>query len=245
VTRKPRPLRIPERNSARLRKQPAPATPELPEDKDEEEKLLSKRRRATVPVSQNVGEPARFAPAAGAFAQAAVPAGSSRALSASVAKLAQWVGKSILPTDGSGAMKLAAMQRLHGSQRQISFNKYSGVIEFQNCVALFMNVRGKAGYQNMFLEAGRVMTFYGAAGMTADTPAMRRILASQGSTAVTGINDIVLFCREEGCAYVYAGPVAMRCYYPQSAPLKLELVLLEHSRLVGAPDWTALFDDAG
>jgi hypothetical protein len=48
--------------------------------------------------------------------------------------MAAWLGKQVLPTDGSGSYKLAAMSRLRGGA--VRFNKYSGIQEWQNAVRL-------------------------------------------------------------------------------------------------------------
>jgi hypothetical protein len=63
----------------------------------------------------------------------AAAAGSSKALQARVADMAAWLGKQVLPTDGSGSYKLAAMSRLRGGGA-VRFNKYSGIQEWQNAV---------------------------------------------------------------------------------------------------------------
>ena len=47
--------------------------------------------------------------------------------------MAAWLGKQVLPTDGSGSYKLAAMSRLRGGGA-VRFNKYSGIQEWQNAV---------------------------------------------------------------------------------------------------------------
>jgi hypothetical protein len=70
----------------------------------------------------------------------AAAAGSSKALHARVADMAAWLGKQVLPTDGSGSYKLAAMSRLKGGGA-VRFNKYSGIQEWQNAVRAVRHAR--------------------------------------------------------------------------------------------------------
>ena len=148
-----------------------------------------------------------------------VAAGSSKGMRAQVAEMqASWLGKQIAPTDGSGSYKFAAMSRLRGGGG-VKFNKYSGIQEWENAVALFVNVRGKAGaYANIFLQGGRQMTWFAQPTQDADTPVIRRLLACTDTAAAT---PVVLLIREEGCAYVYAGKLTCALHYPTARPLKL------------------------
>ena len=154
-----------------------------------------------------------------------------------------WLGKQVLPTDGSGSYKLAAMSRLRGGGA-VRFNKYSGIQEWQNAVrdsgavraapraakqtpraalrtqvALFVNVRGKSGsYANIFMQGGRQMTWFAQPTQSEETPVIRRLLACRDLNAAT---PVLLFIREEGCAYVYAGRLTCHEYFPRASPLKL------------------------
>jgi len=47
--------------------------------------------------------------------------------------MAALLGKQVLPTDGSGSFKAAAMSRLRGGGA-VRFNKYAGIQEWQNAV---------------------------------------------------------------------------------------------------------------
>jgi hypothetical protein len=140
------------RRSSRLANLPAPHL-SLEEEEEEEwgdrtrtvKKLRAAAQEAVHPAEGD-GEPAFSShadvPASGS---GAVKAGSTRSLLAAVPQLASRLGELIHPTDGTGAFKNAATESLYGARRQISFNKYSGVQEWKNAVALFVNVRGKAG----------------------------------------------------------------------------------------------------
>lgn len=160
------------------------------------------------------------------------PAGSCKAMRANVARMqADWLGRKVQPSDGSGAYKNAAMCSLCG--RQCRFNKYSGIQEFANAVALFVNVRGKTGsnYANLFLEGGRRMTWFAQNTQHAESPTIKRILSCTGA-AVDGKTPVVLFCREEGNAYVYMGRLAVDSYFPQATPqLKFVFKLVDFEQL--------------
>jgi hypothetical protein len=57
--------------------------------------------------------------------------------------MAAWLGKQVLPTDGSGSYKLAAMSRLRGGGA-VRFNKYAGIQEWQNAVRALHRTRCEA-----------------------------------------------------------------------------------------------------
>ena len=93
-------------------------------------------------------------------------------------------------------------------------------------VALFVNIRGKSGsYANIFLQGGKQMTWFAQPTQDADTPVIRRLLACRDLNAAT---PVVLFIREEGCAYVYAGRLTCHEYFPRASPLKLVWQLADY-----------------
>lgn len=166
--------------------------------------------------------------AAAAVPATGVPANSVRALVANVAAMqAACLGHRVLPTDGSGAMKLAALQKLCGSPgKDIRFNKYAGIQEFSNCVALFVNVSGSKIYTNVWMDGGRRMTWFAAPSSTEATPVVRRILASSSSAAAAA--PVLLFCREEGRPYVYCGRLKAEECFPSAQPaLKVVFSLVD------------------
>jgi len=150
---------------------------------------------------------------------------------------AQWLGRKLVPQDGSGSMKLWALMMLHGNTRKaLKFNKYSGIIQFANAVALFVNVRSKTeDYPNLFLDGGRKMTWFGARGMDGEHPVMKRILSCTGA-APDGKMPVALFCREQGDAYIYCGLVSVDCFYPQTAPMKVVFKLCDYDTLTAAQE---------
>ena len=155
-------------------------------------------------------------------------AGSSKAVRACVSAMQTgWLGKLLLPEDGSGAYKAAAMARLRGSATAPKFNKYSGIIEFLDAVALCVNVRSakaSSSYTNIFLDGGRRMTWFAQPTQDQDTPVVQRLLACSSSDCA---EPVVLFIREEGAAYVYAGKLRCHQYFPSSSPLKIVWELLD------------------
>lgn len=231
---RPPPL-APERASARLRNVPAPPPLELPDEEAEETEGAHKRRRGNVSATAGDGVAvfSTAAPSGAALPGAPAKAGSCRALNASVEAMQQQLGRLVLPSDGTGAMKAAALQALHGARRQISFNKYSGIQEWVNAVALFVNVKGcRDKYDNAFLDGGRRMTWFAQPTQTEATPVIQRLLASRGATSVNSLTDVVLFAREEGAAYVYCGLLAVDCHFPQSKPLKFVFKLVNADALL-------------
>ena len=233
------------RRSSRLANVPAPVYTTFDQDEDLGDVHHSGRGSRTGRHSAVVDDPQTGSappPAGLAPPLDAAPAapGSCKGMRAQVAAMqAAWLGKLVTPEDGSGAMKATAMARLRGSSQAPRFNKYSGIQEWANAVALFVNVRGKAGglYPNVFLDGGRKMTWFGQPTQSEETPVIQRLLACTSADAAT---PVVLFCREEGCAYVYAGQLRCDAYFPKASPLKLVWELLDFDALVKQPDFAAL-----
>ncbi len=46
-----------------------------------------------------------------------------------------------------------------------SFSKYSGVLEWSNCIFLWVNLEGASGYDNNFSQDGRFVTWFGGSRM--------------------------------------------------------------------------------
>jgi hypothetical protein len=74
------------------------------------------------------------------------------------------------------------------------------------------------------LQGGKQMTWFAQPTQDAETPVIRRLLACRDLTAAT---PVVLFIREEGCAYVYAGRLTCHEYFPRASPLKLVWTLAD------------------
>jgi hypothetical protein len=70
------------------------------------------------------------------------------------------------PIEEYGKLPVMTMSN-HGKTPK--FNKYPGVIEWNNCLYLWVNIGGKTGYTNTFSEHGRYMMWYGGSKMKSGT----------------------------------------------------------------------------
>lgn len=59
----------------------------------------------------------------------------------------------------------AAVMTLSNHGKLPRFSKYSGALEWLNCVYLWVNIGGTSGYSNAFSEHGRHMMWYGGSKM--------------------------------------------------------------------------------
>ena len=82
------------------------------------------------------------------------------------------------------------------------FSKYSGVVEWKNCVYLWVNIGVPGGdYNNSFSEKGKYITWFGGSKMHSETPVVQRLL--KGGTQET----VLLWVRLEKEPYTCLGPV--------------------------------------
>lgn len=94
----------------------------------------------------------------------------------------------------------------------ISFNKYSGIQEWQNCVFLWVNLHVE-GSQNKFLPEHRI-TFYGGKQMVDESPIIQRLKAAAASFPTF---MVILWCREYNperktyFPYFCMGRLSVRC----------------------------------
>ena len=85
---------------------------------------------------------------------------------------------------------------------RVRFSKYSGVVEWRNCVFLWVNVPApgvQPDYPNRFREQGRLMSWFGGSRMHADTPVVLRMQESG--------QNVLLFVRFEKESYTCLGRV--------------------------------------
>jgi hypothetical protein len=95
-----------------------------------------------------------------------------------------------IPLEQTG--KAAVMHTICKGGKQPKFNKYSGVVEWVNAVQLWVNLGGP-DQNNLFLDQGERMTWYGGKTHYEDTPVIRRMLPkAQGGARQA---PILLFCR--------------------------------------------------
>ncbi|XRB00591.1 hypothetical protein NFJ02_09g142910 [Pycnococcus provasolii] len=134
------------------------------------------------------------------------------------------------------------------------FNKYSGVQEWSNAVALYVNAVPKdeesvhtclassasstyGGYHNLFARQGRRMRWYAPKGQDEDSPVVRRLI---GSGEGDGSTRVLLFLRRETEPYVFCGRVSCTSVLPGSAPVQLEWTLLDFDVLRLQDDYVRL-----
>lgn len=73
--------------------------------------------------------------------------------------LSTYLGK-VFPDYG----KASVMSESNGGKLP-KFNKYPGVLEWKNCIYLWVNIGGSGGYTNNFFEKGKQMIWYGGSTM--------------------------------------------------------------------------------
>jgi hypothetical protein len=122
-----------------------------------------------------------------------------------------YLAKQITPIGGQ--MKGACIHL--GSPSKPSFNKYSGIVEWKNCVFLFVNIDSN-NYKNQFKEG--VMTWFGQPSQTFDSPVIQRMLNPQ--------TPILLFLRNVAEPYFYFGRVES-VESTDSTPIQLTLRLVD------------------
>ena len=144
-----------------------------------------------------------------------------------------------------GYTKAAVMAELSETRALPRFSKYSGVVEWRNCVVLWVNVGGK-DYTNLFLEGGRRMTWFAGSKHHMETPVIKRLLATRRSsaakekasggkapasaavaTAAAGVaqeaekgDQILLMCRVQPGPYVFMGRVSYDSHDASRFPLQ-------------------------
>eukprot|EP00038_Savillea_parva_P011481 m.197838 g.197838 ORF g.197838 m.197838 type:complete len:320 (-) comp20244_c0_seq1:87-1046(-) len=154
---------------------------------------------------------------------------------------AQSLGKIIPPLGGQ--VKRAAMEALSG-EGPPTFSRMSGIQEWANAVALFVNIYGD-GYKNVFLKGGREITWFGQNTQWEGSPVIQRLIHSggadvtyeDGSTASFDDIPVVLFCRVEGCGYVFCGELEYVAHEPQRIPIRFVWRLADYDKLKEMPDF--------
>jgi hypothetical protein len=127
----------------------------------------------------------------------------------------------------------------------VSFNKYSGVCEWNNDgLFLWVNIGSPdAEVQNEFLEGGTQMTWYGGSRMREESPSIQKLIDVGGKAARGELeyNDgIVLWCRiyqnkkRTFSPYICLGRLAYISHDPKSHPIKFLWKLLDYDILLDA-----------
>jgi hypothetical protein len=155
--------------------------------------------------------------------------------SVDTARLADWhLGRIIAPLGGQ--VKRAAMEAAAGGS--VTFSRMSGIQEWVNCVALFVNVYGE-GYKNAFLNAGEEITWFAQPRQWEGTPVVQRMINcaggevtdEDGTMIALEPTPVLLFCRNEGEGYVYCGELAYQGHEPARIPIRFVWKLLDYASL--------------
>jgi len=143
-----------------------------------------------------------------------------------------FLGKIILPPEGSGSMKAAAMNAI-GTVRP-RFSKYSGIQQFRNCVALFVNVQPAVDevvkYNNSFRLNDKTrnlqMLWFSQDRQTLKTPVIERLLDDD--------EKVYLFLRLQGQAYLCAGRMQKFSVPPNTKPVQIWWELCNTKKLLAS-----------
>lgn len=219
----------PQRRSSRIAELPAPELPAAAIDADDNDETFSdpddddeggglrkaaERSRKSIPAPR--GPPA---------------ANSSRTLDA---QLSSFLGPELGTLSESLAFgKLAVMVASNGGSAP-KFSKYAGVVEWRNCLYLWVNIAGKDGYTNSFREQGRFVTWYGGSKMRPDSEMGARVLRAGSGECV------VLFARLPGEAYTCLGRLGVAKASTDRHPVKVEFELLDYAALKGKEQFTKI-----
>jgi hypothetical protein len=140
-----------------------------------------------------------------------------------------------------------------GGATKLSYNKYSGVQEWKNCVYLWVNLN-TADSPNDFLDDGRQITWFGGSKMHDQSPAILSLLrlgkkkssddqktmattTTSGSEMSSETSNVVLWCRRYTpqtkifTPYVCFGRLGYRSHIPESRPLAFVWDLLDYDGL--------------
>lgn len=131
-------------------------------------------------------------------------------------------------------------QRLEGAR--LSFNKYSGVQEWQDCVFLWVNLGAKGNtVVNEFLNDGQrqQVTWFGGSRMFDETPVIEKLIrwGREATDSSSSSSRIILWCRRFEAErkafgpYVCLGRLSYQSHEPGSQPLAFVWNLLDSHRL--------------
>lgn len=128
---------------------------------------------------------------------------------------------------------------LESDDSNISFNKYSGILEWQND-ALFLWVNIASDSMNDFLKAGQQMTWFGGSRMHEESPVIQKLfrIVKESENSNGNGNGIVLWCRHYNPKtkthhpYTCLGRLSYDSHIPQSQPLQFIWNLDDYSALM-------------
>ncbi len=132
---------------------------------------------------------------------------------------------------------------------RISFNKYSGVLEWKNALFLWVNLtsngsticnksNNQANLRNDFFDNGRFITWFGGSKMDEETPAIQRLIEVQTTASSEEHDAVILWVRynvgtsSSLSPYVCLGRCGYKSHIHGSQPLRFTLSLLDYDRLM-------------
>ena len=146
------------------------------------------------------------------------------------------------------AASAADRQRLEHAPT-LSWNKYSGVQDWNNAIFLWVNL-GTGDSPNEFLEERTQMTWFGGSRMHEASPVILKLLQyGRAATKKTRDEDVhgsvILWCRrhrpelKKFTPYVCFGRLGYRSHVPESRPLSFVWDLLDYDRMKGKETFDA------
>ena len=249
------------RRSGRVRRLPAPVYTTFDVHDDLGDGFNAAKRAKT---SDKVAAPARATPKASTSSSRPSAPPSANSLKALKARLwdmySTYLGEPVPPPPGDGGLKAAVVRALSPVSNP-KFSKMSGIQEWKNCVALYVNVGDKNGntYDNVFTRAGSQITWFAQPRQNEESPVIQSIVATRAMSEES-VEDawrraeedetapkfedwpLHLFCRMEGCAYVYCGRLKMVDYQPNKQPMKFNMRLIDAPLLRTSEHFLGLVD---
>ena len=249
------------RRSGRVRRLPAPVYTTFDVHDDLGDGFNAAKRAKT---SDKVATPARATPKASTSSSRPSAPPSANSLKALKARLwdmySTYLGEPVPPPPGDGGLKAAVVRALSPVSNP-KFSKMSGIQEWKNCVALYVNVGDKNGntYDNVFTRAGSQITWFAQPRQNEESPVIQSIVATRAMSEES-VEDawrraeedetapkfedwpLHLFCRMEGCAYVYCGRLKMVDYQPHKQPMKFNMRLIDAPLLRTSEHFLGLVD---
>jgi len=157
-------------------------------------------------------------------ANANVGSSSTRVLNADIQLMdANYLGQAI--STNSGQIKAAVIRAaVEGGNLEPKFNKYSGIIEWANCIFLMVNIHGDATDINLFSDGGRHMSWLAQQTQQESAPVLQKMIHNEC--------PVLLFCRPIDSYYLYLGKVKYVSHKPSTRPIQFVLELLDQDALV-------------
>ena len=143
-------------------------------------------------------------------------------------KMVEHTGKEFVINQSFSLAATAEDQHRLANSR-LSFNKYCGVQEWNNCIFLWVNL-GTSDSPNEFLDDAKRVTWFGGSRMHDESPVIHKLLQGESS-------NIILWCRryqkevKNFTPYVCFGRMGYNSHVPGSRPLSFVWDLLDYNAL--------------